>query len=194
MRRVLTSKVGAVRRRHCHGGRDEGSVLILAFVYLAAIGVTIGGLLTWSANDLSNTYRFSSARQMQEATASVTQFAIQNIRYTPELSASDDASPPVPCWGAGSSSGLTISENGTSYSIDVWCSTVWNPTSADTRVVTLDSCLSSLSATACAASPRLQAVVTFDDYPPGGAAAVSGPCTDWGWCGQGQTIDNWNWQ
>jgi hypothetical protein len=168
-------------------------VLILAFVYLCAVGVTIAGLAGWAANDLDNSTTFGNVRELQEATTSVTTFAIQQIRYTPELSASQNASPPVPCWGSASSSGLTISENAVSYPIDVWCSTVWNPTSGDTRVVTFSACNSSLSAAACAASPYLQVVVSFDDYPPGGAAAVSGPCTDWGWCGQGQTIESWIW-
>jgi hypothetical protein len=174
---------------------DEGSVLILAFIYLVAVAITVTGLTGWAANDLNNSQVFTSTRQLQEAARSTTEFAIQSIRYTPELSSTQNASPPAACWGSSSTSSLTIAENGTSYTIDVWCSTVWNPTSADTRVVTLSACNAAVttSASTCAASPYLQVVVTFDDYPPGGAAAVSGPCTDWGWCGQGQAIDSWIW-
>ncbi len=191
----MRADLSTLGRRRTRGtrGTDEGSVLILAFVYLVAVGVTITALAGWASNDLHNTSRFGDARELQQATASVTQLAMQSIRYTPELSASDNASPPVPCWGSGTTSGLSMNEAGTTYSINVWCSTVWNATSADTRVVTFSACLSTVTAANCAASPYLQAVVTFDDYPPGGAAAVSGPCTDWGWCGQGQTIDSWIW-
>jgi hypothetical protein len=82
--------------------------------------------------------------------------------------------------------------------IDSFCSTVWNPSSAQTRVVTVYSCPDtgkSVSAmtTACIAHPYLQVKVAFDDYPAQGSAPI-GICTLWGWCGQGQTISLWKWQ
>lgn len=173
------------------GGRDqEGSVLIVALIYLCAVGVTIYGLMDFLGSSLGNVTNFGNAREEQLSATSVANFAIQSMRYTPLLSTTESANPPSYCWGSGPSSGLS-GLNG--YSLDAWCSTQWDPTSAATRVVTVSVCPSTTSATACAASPYLQAVVTFDDYPPGGAAAVQGPCTDWGWCGEGLTVDSWNW-
>jgi len=172
--------------------REAGSVLILALVYLTAVSITVLALAGWSMSNLHNSTRFAAVRELQDAARSTTELAMQNIRYTPMLSSSQtlDANPPSACWGSGPTSGLSHIDG---YSLNVWCSTVWNPTSADTRVVTLSTCLQTLSAAQCAANPYLQVVVTYDDYPPGGAAAVSGPCTDWNWCGQGETIDSWTW-
>jgi hypothetical protein len=172
--------------------REDGSVLILALIYLVAVSLTVLALAGWSSSNLHNTTRFSSARNLQDAARSTTELAMQQIRYTPMLSTSQtlNASPPSACWGTGTTSGLS-SING--YSLNTWCSTVWNPTSADTRVVTFSTCLSAVSAANCAANPYLKVVVTYDDYPPAGAAAVAGPCTDWNWCGQGMTVDSWVW-
>jgi hypothetical protein len=170
--------------------RDGGSVLILALVYLTAVSISVLALAGWSSASLHTTTAFSSVRELQDAARSTTELAMQNIRYAPELNSTQNASPPVACWGNGATSGVTSIDG---YSMNVWCSTVWQPTSGDTRVVTFSTCLSSVSAAACAANPYLQVVVTYDDYPPGGAAAVAGPCTDWNWCGQGMTVDSWIW-
>jgi len=173
--------------------RDErGAVLILSLIFLVAVSVTVIALTGWSITNLHVTTRFSSVRQLQDAARSTTELGMQTIRYTPLLSTSQtlNASPPSVCWGSGSTSGV---QNIDGYSMNVWCSTAWNPTSASTRIVTFSTCLSTVTATQCAANPYLQAVVTYDDYPPGGAAAISGPCTDWNWCGQGMTVDSWTW-
>jgi hypothetical protein len=192
-RRARKSNDGTALRRRASGvdgPRDTGSVLILALIYLTAVSVTVLALAGWSSTNLHTTSKFSSVRELQDAARSTTELGMQNIRYTPLLSTTVNASPPVACWGNGATSGLTSIDG---YSMNVWCSTVWNPTSGDTRVVTLSTCQSSVSAANCAAGPYLQVVVTYDDYPPGGAAAVAGPCTDWNWCGQGMTVDSWIW-
>jgi hypothetical protein len=184
---------GATRRQgrsRALGTREDGSVLILALIYLTAVSITVLALAGWSSTNLHTVGKFSSVRQLQDAARSTTELGMQNIRYAPMLSTTVNASPPTACWGVGATSGVA---NIDGYSMNVWCSTVWNPTSGNTRVVTFSTCQSSVSATSCAASPYLQAVVTYDDYPPGGAAAVDGPCTDWNWCGQGMTVDSWIW-
>ncbi len=174
--------------RHPDRRPDEGSVLILALVYLCAVGVAILSLTGWVAGSLRVSTGFSSVREEQLAASSTAEFALQSMRYTPLLSTTQNASPPSYCWGSGTS---TLTLDG--YSMTAWCSTVWNATSAATRIVTVSVCPSTATATSCAAAPYLKVLVTYDDYPPGGAAPVQGPCTDWGWCGQGQTIDNWIW-
>lgn len=170
--------------------RDEGSVLIVALIYLCAVGVVIIALSGWVAGSIRASTSFAAAREEQLAASSTAEFAIQNIRYTPLLTSTEGASPPSYCWGSGPSSTLA---NLDGYSMSAWCSTVWDPTSSATRVVTITVCPSTSSAATCAASPYLEATVTFDDYPPGGSAPVQGPCTDWDWCGQGQTVDSWIW-
>jgi hypothetical protein len=168
---------------------DEGSVLILALIYLVATGVMMMALMGWISNDLDNVSHFSASREMQQGASSTAELAIQNIRYTPLLSTTTGST--SYCWGSGPSSELADIDGN---SFDAWCSTQWNPTSAATRVVTISVCQASVSESSCVSStPFLQVQVTFDDYPPGGAAPVQGPCTDWGWCGEGMTVDSWNW-
>jgi hypothetical protein len=200
MRHRIWGRTRNARTLRNHGTRDEaGAVLILALVYLVAVSVIVGGLTDWAMNDLKNTGNFSSARSTQTAATSSVETAIQSIRYAPLLFATSstsqqtlNASPPVPCWGNGASpSGLTAASVGAN--IDVWCSTAWNPTSADTRVVTFSACPTSVttSGAQCALQPFLQAVVTFDDYPPGIQTPTTSQCVTY--CGTSMTVNSWLW-
>src|SRR5271165_5564156 len=66
--------------------RDEsGAVLVLALIFMVAVGLIVGGLASWTSNDLKNALNFQSARNAQYALSSASQLAIQNIRYTPLL-------------------------------------------------------------------------------------------------------------
>jgi hypothetical protein len=172
---------------------ESGSVLVLALLYLIAISLILAGLASWVINDLNNSSRFSSARSLQFAANSATELAIQNMRYAPLLSAGQtlNASPPSYCWGSGPTSQLTGSNTVDGVSIEVWCSTVWTPSSADTRVVTFSSCLSGVIASTCVVKPALAAVVAFDDYPPGVSTPNSGVCAVY--CGTGLTVESWLW-
>lgn len=191
----------SARSRHLHGPRGErrsdrraderGAVLVVAFIYLVAVSVTVLGLSNWVASDLSNTKGFANSREQHTAAQSTVELAMQNMRYTPLIGANQTWGQFNYCWGAGGTSSLTID----GYSFNVYCSTAWIPTSAVTRTVTIDACPTSVSAAACE-SPNgtyLQAVVVFDDYPPGGAAPVNGSCVLWSWCGEGETITSWIW-
>lgn len=182
-------------------GRGEaGSSLILALIFIVAVSLIVTGLANWALNDLHNTASFTSARTLQNAANGATQVAIQSIRYNPLLSTGQtlNASPPSYCWGNSAPSELPISNFNTT-SIDgasqiaVWCSTAWNPSSANTRVVTFSTCLmtAGMDAATCASNPALQAVVTFDDYPPGGSAPNAGQCNTY--CGTAMTVNDWVW-
>jgi hypothetical protein len=170
---------------------ERGSSLILALVFVIFVGGAIAALADFVMNNISNTAHFASARNLQYAASSTTNFAVGKIRYTPLLSTTLNASPPAACWGSGTLSDLT-NIDGVSQ-MDVWCSTSWTPTSSATRVVTLSVCEDGASVTAqsCAASPLLQAVVTFDDYPSGATAPNPNACVVY--CGTGMTIDSWAW-
>jgi hypothetical protein len=177
-------------------GDETGAILVLALIFLIVAGAIVGGLSGWVLNDLKNTAHFSTARSLQTAATAATQTAIQNIRYNPLMESGStlqtlNASPPSACWGSGATSSLTTVEGTTSENMSVWCSTEWTPTSGNTRVVTLSTCLSTVSAAACASNPYLQAVVSFDDYPPGVSAPTTGQCV--AYCGTGVTVNSWVW-
>ena len=183
--------------------RDEvGASLILALLFLVVIGLIVGGLASWTANDLSNAVVFQNARSAELALNSGTQLAIQNIRYvpliTPNAMGTDgtlNASPPEYCWGAGPGSELTTQ----GVTVALWCTTQWNPASSITRVVTINACImpsnplvtigtnnwNSLS-TSSAKNPGLQTQVSFDDYESN--LSTDSPCTST--CGTGMTINS----
>jgi hypothetical protein len=201
----IHSGKAAVCRRN-----EAGSSLILALVFTVAVSLIVTGLADWALNNLRNTSSFTSQRLLQNAASSATELAVQNIRYTPLLTTSQtlDASPPSYCWGSGPVSELPISEFssqpiGGNTEMAVWCSTAWNPVSANTRVVTLSTCPTNITssatgtaiaaaATSCSLKPELQGVVTFDDYPSGFASAPD-PNTCTVYCGTDQTVNNWVW-
>ena len=128
----------------------------------------------------------------------MTDLAIQYIRYNPLISDSTTVQVPTPfqaCWGGTSVTAIQAIDGD---QVAVWCSTVWNPLVAQTRTVTFDACPITVSKNSCTAggSPGnwlLTATVVYDDYPP--APAKSAPiqtlCTVY--CGEGMTIQNWQW-
>ncbi len=196
-------KPGRADGRAADARRDEsGAVLILALVFLVTVSVIVGALTDWVTNDLMNTASFNSTQTLNSSATNAVTLGVQSIRYTPLLyntsTLADEtlnASPPSYCWGSGPSQ---------AFNMNVYCSSVWNPTKAATRKVTVSACPISRTAPvtgtaswtaaqrSCAAAPLLQAIVTFDDYPPTG---VSGPsqvqCVTY--CGSTLTVNSWNW-
>jgi hypothetical protein len=188
----VARRIGGLRPHRRGAAKDEaGAVIVLALIFLVLVGGVVGALATWSTNSLNNTTNFASARSLQAAATSVTRFAMQSIRYTPMLASGQtwNASPPQPCWGSGTTSQLTLAEGTSSETVAVWCSTVWNPTSLNTRVVTFYTCPATVSSTNCAASPTLEAVVTYNDYPPGTNEPTSAECSIY--CGTSMTVNSW---
>lgn len=86
---------------------------------------------------------------------------------------------------SGASPSVTIGGN----AMAVWCSLVWTPLSATTRVETFSTCPATSSAASCTANPFLQVVVTFDDYPSSPIGLASTSCTSS--CGTGMTVNSW---
>jgi IPT/TIG domain len=177
-------------RRKDEGHDEVGAVLLLALVFLVAVSGMVLALANSTSDDLLNAVHFNSTRTVDNAASNAVNLAVQSIRYTPLLESGGNAqtlnaSPPSYCWGSGPPSGLS--------NIDVWCSTVWTPSSANSRVVTLSACLASVTTdpSACALHPLLQEVVTFDDYPAGVSAPNSGQCSVF--CGTSITIDSLIW-
>lgn len=186
---------------------ESGAILILALVYIVAIGLIVGTLADWASSDLDNTGNFQKASNLHYALSSATDSAIESIRYAPypyQPTASEyQNGTPTPlseCWNAaGGISQLTLD----GYTVDTWCTTTINLTSSTaTRTVTLFSCVSSTSSASCQASPQLTAQVSFDDYDntpslvnqcnieyPGNSG-ISGPSSA---CGYSQKLDYWTW-
>jgi hypothetical protein len=183
---------------------ESGAVLILALIYLVSVLIVVTALTGWVTNDLNNTAHFSSASSTTSAVGGTMNVAIASIRTTPLLPDSQTqgvASPLTYCWTP--DSGYVSEQTLDNTTVAVWCSTVENLSSTNTRVVSLYACPTTLTpassssdaaaaATQCQSSPRLQTVVTFDDYPPGGSSALTKQCTLW--CGQGMYMQSWVWQ
>jgi hypothetical protein len=175
-------------------GDETGAALILALIFLVTVGGVVGSLSTWALNDLKNTTHITSGRTLQYAVSGAVGTADQDIRYSPQLSTTQNATAPgAPCWGTASSSQVTI--NGTN--VAVWCSTTWNAGSVSTRIVTFMACpvpagQSAVGlASSCASNPTLEAVVTYGDYPAGDNAPNSAECVVY--CGTSMTVDSWIW-
>lgn len=187
---------GRCRARHREFRADEaGAILVLALVYIIVISAIVAALSTWALNDLNNTTQFSSARNTDYSANSATDLAINSIRTNPISWSLEDPSPPNPpntlptnCWGAQNTTSSLTTDG---VAMSAWCSTFQNLASPDTRVVTISTCKSSESATACGKDPLLQAVVTFDDYPSGGGPLLTQQCTTT--CGDGAILNGWNW-
>ncbi len=198
------------RRAGASSTTDErGAVLILALIMLIVGTLIVGGLTYEVTNNIQDSTRFKAARSLQYAARSATNLAIQNIRYAPLLVTTAptpstlNASPPVPCWQntAGTNTISEVSNIDGIAEMATWCSTIWTPTSADTRTVTISTCLGPVNvptasqalalASQCAGQPLLQAVIAFDDYPNGQSVPASAQCVTF--CGTGMTTVSWTW-
>jgi hypothetical protein len=193
-------------------GDEAGSSLVLALVFLVAVSLIVMGLLGWLGTSLNASAVFSSERNIDNAATNAVNLAIQNTRYTFDLAAPNsmlDAASPQSCL-----SPAYPVDNG-SGSVAVYCTMVWQPNGATngvdaysnnqsqySRVVTYSACYSgdssSATPTTCAAQPRLQAVVGFDDYPAGSVApsidpTECAPITSNGTCGETMTQLSWQW-
>lgn len=173
---------------------DTGAVLILALVYIVSISIIVGAIADWAMNDLNNTTKFDSASALDYAATNAVEVAVQSIRYTPLVSTTESPNYGA-CWtpATGTESQLPTTDGDTTTTITVWCQTVENLDSSNTRVVTFWACKSATSELACVASGDyvLTAQVTFDDYPSGDSAPLTSTCTST--CGEGATTNYWTW-
>lgn len=175
---------------------DEGAILILALAYLLAISLVVAMLTTWVSNDLNNSSKFSTANSLTTAASSMTNLAIQYVRYNPLITNNQPiapaTSPLVACWGGTAIKLIPVIDG---EQVAVWCTTEWTPLVATTRTVTFYACPISVTASGCAApgNSLLTAIVVYDDYPPAPArsAPIQDLCTVY--CGEGMTIQSWQW-
>jgi hypothetical protein len=175
---------------------EAGAVIILALVFLVAVSLIVLALLSWVGTSLTATASFSNERSVETGATSAVNLAITQTRYT-FATQLVNASPPQACWyDSGGNAQQPPNVENLPTSIDVWCSMVWQPFSANTRVITYSACLATLTNAQCAATPLLQVIVTFDDYPPGIGVPSVNPvqCNLTGFCGQSLTQNSWQWR
>ncbi len=172
-------------------------------MFLVAVSLIVGALLSFVGTSLTSTISFSSERVNETAATNAVNLAIQESRVTfatqmqnafggPTTSSS---SQPTACWFSGGQGQQPPAIAGQPQ-YDVWCSMIWQPFSSNTRIVTYSACLSSVSNVACAAAPVLQVVEDFDDYPPGVGVPLVNPvqCNFYNYCGQSMTQVSWQWR
>ena len=172
-------------------------MLILALVFLVAVSLVVTALLSWLGTSLNATASFTYERNVEYGVTDAVNLAIQNTRY------SFDVGTPTPFLNnATPELCATYAVPEQSNSVHVYCSMIWQPFSANTRVFSYSACTSDSPSDAtpadCAAMPLLQAVVAFDDYPSGVAtpSPQPSPCTPIqsnGTCGLSMSQVSWQW-
>lgn len=180
---------------------EAGASLILALIFILAISLLVGSLASWIMNDLNNTTKFNNSSSLDYALTGTMEVAIQSIRYTPLLQVTPQqkvSTPLGPCWTPGTVSELTGANEINGIPVAVWCSTYPNFSTAQTRTVTFYACeenaANNLTAAQCSASPNLEAVVAFDDYPGTGGAYSPTTCLGGtSYCGFSATTEKWTW-
>jgi hypothetical protein len=165
-----------LRRRH-QPNDESGAILVLALVFLVAVSLIVVSLLSWSGASLLSTTAFGNERSVEYAATSAVDLAIQNTRYSYESQFLTNTTP-QPCLGSGvTPPAFTEGVNNTTVqvTIDVYCTMTWNPSSSETRIITYSACptTDNFTASQCAQTPLLQAVVSFDDY-----AGITSPPPD----------------
>jgi hypothetical protein len=197
--------VGRKTARTNRADDETGALLILALIFLTVISVICASLSMWSTNNLNNTGKFATALSLQSASNSVTQLAVQDVRYNFTDTLTDptlNAYPPQPCWIPALPLAPVSQEAFNVVNVAVFCSTQWNPLSTNTRVVTFSTCPEpafangtssatiETAAATCAANPFLQSVVEFDDFPSTISAANCSPQGNTT-CGTTFTVLSW---
>jgi hypothetical protein len=161
----------------CH--RDEaGAVLILALVFLLAIGLAVVSLATMTTNDILNSTNLTSQRSIEYSADGATSMAVQNVRY----SGNPYSSAPANCLPNGSSATL----NGVSMSVDC-TQQQFDPVSGVTRVINFYACR---TGTCSSTNAILQAQITFDDYSVSNSYLCT-PGVSVSTCGTAMTVDSW---
>jgi hypothetical protein len=174
---------------------ESGAVLILALVFLLAVSLIVTGLLSFLGTSLTDSGTYANDRSVEYAATDAVNLAIQNTRYSFDPYSLLDAASPQSCL----TPAYAVANQSTS--IAVFCSMVWQPDNANgyTRTITYSACMSGGTAAACAATPLLQAIVAFDDNPPGSVTPSANPrqCTpivpNNGSCGESMTQLSWLW-
>lgn len=145
------------------GDRERGAVLVLALVFLVAVGLVLASLVSLTGTNLADTSNLQHQRDTEFAADAAIDGAIDVLR-TP-------ASPAVTC---PTPLGQPVTVGAVSMAVK--CSSA-TPPGASGRIVEFDACSSSLTTfTACQGAAVIRAEVTYDDQG-----------------GVGSGMDVWSW-
>jgi hypothetical protein len=175
----------------CPRGSEDGSVLILALVFLLVGALIIGSLASWTTTNLANTTKFKNEGALLYAAGGATQVAMWSARYSYPINTKPTG---YPCPG----SNPAILINGR-YIAD-WCVTTPNINLTITRQLVMTACLMTSAASltqSCASVPALRtnalltAIVDFDDNTSSTKANENCIPTNPVNCGANMTILSW---
>ncbi len=191
--------------------RDErGSALILALVFVFAVGLLILALASLTSNSMLSTSNARAQRTSLNDAETATMTAMQYLRTNYAGAALPTvATRPQSCLPSGAisppgsgnvalkSSDPRVSGQST---VSLWCVGNYNPTSSATRVVDFYACRSNTSFTACTNSTNLilRAQVSYNDFPSSGVpscgpTSTSTPSTSTPpTCGTAMTVNSWD--
>jgi hypothetical protein len=184
------------RRKTTQGGHnsESGITLILALVFILAVGLVLVALVYATGGALLNSSNLRNQRAVEYAADGATTMAAQGVRYSgnPFCSVVNGT---VVCPGlTGTPQTCLPNVNAVTIngiSMRVFCSgQIWDSISGVTRVINFFACQ---SGTCSSTNALLQAQVTYDDYP------VNGPknCLynqnppQVSTCGTGMTVNSW---
>lgn len=162
-------------------GRDErGASLILAIVFVFAVGLALVAIGDFATGALRNTSNLEQLRSNEANAEAATTVALRYVQTS--YTASIYAGTPTACLPVASVS-----------SDVVWCDQTATPPTGYSRIVDFYTCPSGTSATNCVvgnAALLLHAQVSYTDWNFAGANNCS--ATTQATCGSGVTIDKWD--
>jgi hypothetical protein len=193
MTRFRTSSRGLTGHNTRRGAksRDEsGAILLLALIFMVVTALVITSLAAWEGNDINNIGALKFGRSVLYSSEGAIQVATANTRYTFPVSSAGFC----PNTSAQASTNPFTMDT---VSVDVWCTTVFNPPTCPTGVgiCSRQETLSAYPAaectsTSCSGSWYVQAVVYFDDF----SSSKVNDCSLAGaqsTCGSTMTVYSW---
>jgi hypothetical protein len=198
--------------------RDErGSALVLALIFVVAMGGIILALATFTSNSMLTTSNVRAQRTVLNDAETATVTAMQSLRSN--YSGTEDAqgnpgaylgpNTAVSCFAnnvtpAGGGNVVLPSSNPQSSgsSVSLYCTGNYNPTSPATRVVDFFACRANVSGAACIAPGSTQVVlhaqVSYNDFSTAGQNAcgpnynpnATPPMVQT--CGTAMTVNTWD--
>lgn len=160
---------------------EDGSVLILALIFILLTSLVLVPLAGFGTTALSNTANLNRQLSLEYAADGATEAAVQFVRYAPTTYLTTANCLP----------GAVISLTASAPSMETYCSGTSDNESAQTRVVTFSTCLAGESQSLCLAGPLLQAVVAFDDFSSTNVIDCTALPVVTTTCGTAMTINGW---
>jgi len=158
---------------------ERGTVLVLALMFIFAVGLTIGAIVTLVSANLLATQGLQRNRAVEYGAAAAVEGAIQALRYAAPTS------PPTCSPFPSSTSSIPV--NNQSYVVDC---TMGVPNGFYGRLVQFDACLSS-NASSCQQNAILEVNAVYDDVAPGCTNGALSGCYGSSW-GTKVTITSWD--